>query len=490
MTTPVWLTGFEYGLATLVTSGAGLTDVISGTELAVQTAVKRSGSYALQVNPAGLTQTRILRALATPTYVVGRVYIRFGTLPSPEDTAFIWATSTAGVGFAINVEGTAAHRIYARVEGGTVQYGPEIVVDTWYRVDMKGYCNHATTQTLDWQVDGVSQTQATLVTAATTFTFFVIGNNGNNSANTYFDDIIVSTTSSDYPIGAGLIEGLRPSADGTHDNAANIMEDVDGNDIDGITYMAFDKLDESPWISTANADYVRQTDIGAANYCEIVFPDTAYSRITGVVALLQYASASTSANTGGCIIIDEDATLTTVWGVAGALADYSETSAFYKFKVLPTPAGGWDAAAVNALKCRFGYSDDADPDVYWLAIMLEVSVATAPIGSVCWGHVTGVTEANTRAFAGNWTGTGDISSSGDGETIDINAGEYMESEVVNTGIKTVELDQNHYDITGDTVKLEYRHGATIVDCEAAGWNDYTIPFLSLGFVQVRIESTL
>jgi hypothetical protein len=65
----------------------------------------------------------------------------------------------------------------------------------------------------------------------------------------------------------------------------------------------------------------------------------------------------------------------------------------------------------------------------------------------------------------------------------------MESGVVNTGSRMVELDQNHYAV-GDDVKLEYRTGATEVACKAAAWIDYTIPFLSSGYVQVRIESTL
>jgi hypothetical protein len=72
----------------------------------------------------------------------------------------------------------------------------------------------------------------------------------------------------------------------------------------------------------------------------------------------------------------------------------------------------------------------------------------------------------------------------------MDAGEYMESEVVNTGVKFVELLQNNYDITGDDVLLKYRHGATEVACLASAWNNYTVPFLSLGYVQVRIESTL
>lgn len=77
---------------------------------------------------------------------------------------------------------------------------------------------------------------------------------------------------------------------------------------------------------------------------------------------------------------------------------------------------------------------------------------------------------------------------GDAETICLDSGEYMESGVVDTGARTVELLQNHY-AAGDTVVLNYRHGVSEAACLAAGWNAYTGTFVSLGFVQVRVEAT-
>lgn len=104
--------------------------------------------------------------------------------------------------------------------------------------------------------------------------------------------------------------------------------------------------------------------------------------------------------------------------------------------------------------------------------------------------MTGVVEDNTRTLAYHWTGTGTISGSGDAEKVCLDAGEYEESEVVETGAVTVELLQNFYDPSGDDVLLRYRHGNTEANCLAAAWNNYTVPFASLGFVQVRLESTL
>lgn len=108
-------------------------------------------------------------------------------------------------------------------------------------------------------------------------------------------------------------------------------------------------------------------------------------------------------------------------------------------------------------------------------------------GSTVWGQSTGVLETNIRTFSGNWTGTGSITGAGDEEKIALDTGQYMISEVVNTGIDTtITLLQNEYS-SGDTVTLQYRHGATQAACEAASWNDYTIPFESLGYVQVRVS---
>ena len=98
-------------------------------------------------------------------------------------------------------------------------------------------------------------------------------------------------------------------------------------------------------------------------------------------------------------------------------------------------------------------------------------------------------EDNIRTFVSDWSGTGTISNSGDAETIDLNAGEYMVTEVVYTDTLEVELLQNHYDPTGDDVVLKYRHGNSEENCLVASWTTYTVPFASLGYVQLRLEAT-
>jgi len=117
------------------------------------------------------------------------------------------------------------------------------------------------------------------------------------------------------------------------------------------------------------------------------------------------------------------------------------------------------------------------------------SPSAMPQGSIVWGHVTGVTETNIRKFSFNWSGTGMISGSGDSEKIILSSGQYMESEVCDTGSRLILLKQNFY-VAGDTILLRYRQGNSPANCLAASWNNYVSAFASSGYVQIRVESTL
>jgi hypothetical protein len=110
---------------------------------------------------------------------------------------------------------------------------------------------------------------------------------------------------------------------------------------------------------------------------------------------------------------------------------------------------------------------------------------------VVWGHDTDVLESFVRNFSGNWTGTGAVGNPGtaDTERLELESGQYMISELVHSGAILVRIEYNVY-ASGDTINLDYRHGATPAACEAADWNDYTGSFDSLGYLQVRVTSTL
>lgn len=95
-------------------------------------------------------------------------------------------------------------------------------------------------------------------------------------------------------------------------------------------------------------------------------------------------------------------------------------------------------------------------------------------------------EDNARDFAGTWYGTGAISGTGDAERIELDSGEYMQSEIVDTGDMIVELIANKYQ-AGGTFTVKYRTAASPAAVLAASWSDYSVPFASSGYTQARVE---
>ena len=84
-----------------------------------------------------------------------------------------------------------------------------------------------------------------------------------------------------------------------------------------------------------------------------------------------------------------------------------------------------------------GFGPEVAEAIHWL-------IRKIIRGASAWGHEVSVTQDNVRAFFGNFTGTGTIEGSGNAERIKLEAGQYMESEVVDTGAVTVTLAKDVY----------------------------------------------
>lgn len=364
--------GAEFG-GVASTSGSGLFTALSGTATkSIDATTKFDSDYALKIVASsnyGLFQ--LAHGGSSPTYSVGVAYVYFDSLPAATDYVFFRIQTAGGSNYSFAYNNSTG-KMRALITSGTVQTGPDMTTGVWYRIEWKAYCGSASA-TLDWSVgieDGAATayTQATGTITASTFASIQFGNSSVNSTWTgYCDNIVWSQTSTDYPIGPVRVEGIRPSSEGT-DSLGSVITDEDG-----LTTSLYAKLSESPWATTANDDLIKQTGTGTTSYAEVNFADTTRTTILGAKGYLQYASSATQSNQGACIIIDEDTTQTEIYGNPTTRQDYSETSAFYKSTLLPVPSGGWDQAAVNALKARVGYSGDANPNPYWLALMVEVA---------------------------------------------------------------------------------------------------------------------
>src|SRR4030042_419186 len=316
MATLIYCTGFEHGVAVPVTSGGGLFNTVIGTP-SIQGTTKRTGDYALEISSSAAAEYVAKSISGVPATIVGRLYFRFNALPdtdalelfritsNPVNPCFKWMTATSKI------------RAYL----GSTDYQESsgtFTTGVWYRLDFKTVSGAS--PTLDWQIDGAAQTQVSTATSTLAFTSLILGWLVATTGTMYVDDVAISATSGDYPIGAGGVIGLRPNADGVHDNIDNDMVNEDGQIIDGSTYYAYSKLYENPWITTANDDLIEQLTPSAA-YCEINFANTAETIIHGVMGILQYASASATANTGATIVMDSNDQVTSIYGTTVAPAD-------------------------------------------------------------------------------------------------------------------------------------------------------------------------
>ncbi len=368
MPTPVFLTGFEYGVATPNVNGGGLFNTITGSP-GIQSTVKNTGNYALRLNPSGAIYT-VFKNLASPNIVVGRLYFRYNSWPGI-DNEIVYVPVAAGVNLAIKLNVTTK-KLFARFwsTSSSSDHATTLSLNTWYRLDFR-FDSSTGTSKIDFKLDDVALTQFTLSQTATTFSSIALGPSNSDTMDLFIDDVIVSTTTADYPIGPGGTEALVPTSDGTHNAGTNVIEDNAGTDI-GVT-TAWNKLNSIPPSST---NYIRQATIGGTNYAEVLFGDISavHSSILGAFGILAYTSATTTANNGSCVVSkDSFSTNTSIHGTTSTPADMSDGSTanlFYKSALL---ANVIDDTTVNALKARVGYSRDVTPNPYWVDLIVEVA---------------------------------------------------------------------------------------------------------------------
>ena len=370
---PVWFTGFEHGVATLTANGGGLCDAVSGT-ISISSSYTHNDRYSLKANPTAGT-CYFSKTISTNKLVI-RVYIYFVTKPNGANS-FLVAGYNSGSTYPVLYYSNVTDKLYVGYNGIDFSQASSMTINTgqWYCVDLSFDTSTTDAFTINWTIDGTAQTQALATAGATAFTMTALrlGCPTNNvTAEVYFDDVITSYTSADYPLTITGIEGLSPSTDGTHVSATQIQK-ADSSNITSATTDAHDSVNTVPIGDSAL--YIKQVTTGS--YYAEVKVSASQTNILGATALLAYRAATATTDKAAFYVIDEDAVLTTIWGNPTTTADFSESSVFYKNQILPVTAGGWDEGAINALKFRFGKSDDINPVPWFVDMMLEVAYATS-----------------------------------------------------------------------------------------------------------------
>lgn len=398
---PIWLTGFEHGAVSA--SGGGLFDgliSIGGTWATATASAARSGGYGLRIQTANALSFAYVTKNTTGAIRVARLSIQLPTLPSTDADLAQFNASTGG-DLWIMYKGSG-QKLALRIGTGTpVEMSGAFSAATWYSLDIR-YNVGTNPRTAEWQVDGVAQTDVTSAEAtATSVSSIQLGADSSTISDMYFDDLMVSSTSADYPIGELSVSSLALNGMGTSVNPPSFQHD----DNTAINATSYTRLDETPM--TSLADYIKQVTSNTTRYIEMTFADTTQECIRGVSAVLAYHGSATQANTGKTSIFD-GTTERIVY--SGAM---NVTALNYKSLVVPPITAPWSQAALNGLLVRVGYSSDINPVPYWDAVLLEYAWRTsapATITVVGTGGSSTVTTDYTDAGAGvptlnTWTVT-------------------------------------------------------------------------------------
>ena len=391
MPTLVDIDGFAHQSAQGTQGAAsGLTGIYeligAAGQTSFDTAVLRSTAHwaSLKLIEVNGSTVRIGRTIAGAATTVTSVYFRVATAPSTESDILHFTGLTNAPKIQMETDGKLTARV--GTSGGTpVTTSGRYDDGNWHRLDLKVLTN-ATTYTIDWQVDGVAQSQASRAsqTAANTTGWALGSNQSTHTLTCWYADFVISATSGDYPLGPHLVLPLYPNAEGTEtlgttnkiqDEAAgqtNLYQKVDdwngpGNVPDTSTYVTY--------ASTTLGD-------AASNFAEWAFtdPEAIAGGVWDVIYYIAAFAAGTAADTADLKFLASHGG--TVFQDTG-LVDYSGSASAlgYKRGVVTRPAGGWTVSNLAAMVAQWGFSNDTNPQPRLSGLLLEYASPTVDLDS-------------------------------------------------------------------------------------------------------------
>lgn len=386
--TPTFCCGFECGI--LGSSSVGQHWVDGNNNLSISTSIVRNGSRSLRVNLSAANSQLTCGYVPSGSVVVGRFYVYFTSLPNVNLNLFRVMNGLTGLGGVLfNTTGNVIHPL---IVSGNTPAGVAVTTGRWYRIDFKiDVTNNP--RTFDCSVDGVSCGQSSLATAGTTLNQVRLVDTASLAITTdlYIDDLILSLTTGDYPIGPGKVLPFVPTADGTH--TATTTTIVKGTIATPVGANVAGSTDVFNWVNgvpllggqSDNTRLVNQQTNGTTLYAEVIF-GTAPNILTptypprSVEVITADRQASTAAGDMTTKLNDNgtESTIIARVGTAGTTTDKYVTKQF----ATPPTGGAWTLASGNGnfsnIRARFGYSNDANPDQYWRGVMIEAEFVEWP----------------------------------------------------------------------------------------------------------------
>jgi hypothetical protein len=340
---PSYLTGWEAGR-----KGAHA-DVFVGfgtaANTSIQTSVVRSGAYALRAAPAGASAYMTwFHPPTLPTSTTIRFAVRFETLPAA-NVQEVFAVRSAGTPAAILRFVKATNSFTFALVGNTTTTSASsttIAAGQWYVIDVKWDVSTATHQ-LAWRLNGAAQPSASVASSAMNVYETHFGSKTTDTYTAYYDDVMITGSGTQYPLGDGKVYGLRPSGMGNMAPAGSNFT-VDGGA--ALSSTSWQRVDDDPM--TTFTDYIAQSTINNTSYAELAFADTTETCIRAASGYITWHTLASRTSNAKFLVYD-GATASTIRD-----GDFNHTTGRDVSKPI-TPAAGWSATALNGLVGRFGY---------------------------------------------------------------------------------------------------------------------------------------
>lgn len=376
--TPVFCCGAECG-------ASGQHWTIAGTA-SFSTSTVRSGARSFRINPTSSVGS-FVHTLPSANKFVVRAYVYFATLPSWEVPLISIDIGGVKTGIFFNPFASPGGNNIAL--GSTSSSGGvsfTVVTGQWYMFEMSLDAS-SNPWHLIGKVNGTDLIGQDAAIAASTGTDIYLGPPAgitNSTSDFFIDDVVVSQTLADYPIGAGYVNHFVPTSDGTH--TATTTTIVKGTIATPVGANVAGATDVFNWVNavpllggaTDNTRLVNQQSNGTTLYAEVVFgpapgistPSRAPRAVEVITADRQAATTTGDFTTK----LNDNGTESSIIArgvVAGSLTDRYATKQYAS----PPGAGAWTvvsgAGNFNNIRARFGYASDANPDQYWRGIMIE-----------------------------------------------------------------------------------------------------------------------
>ena len=378
------LTGFEVGSAPGQTlTGAGVT---------FDTTTPRSGLY----------RAHIVSPLNTATCIsfgtIGgknafRFAVKVSSRPSSGVAGIAGSTHAGAEAFTLQISSAGVLQLGAAATA--YQIGPTIDTTNYHLVEFQV---DSTNLTVDWKIDGVLQTRATMIASASGDLYNLGTPFATQPAFTAdYDDVILGswTVAATDWWGDGKILAQLPGSDGTHNTVADFSPGDAGTIYSGTVTTAWTMVDDPAgtggWTATrSTTDNLAMRVVNTTAYLEIApAPTSQPGKANAVQAYMTYSSATTVANAAGCVVRNSAGAVSELWGiVGGVLQPYNVTTNTFQTANVTKPAAGWTAAEVNAIRFRFGggTSSDISPVPTVQAMMLEVDWPVAAAAALLAGQ--------------------------------------------------------------------------------------------------------